>query len=89
MKVSDLVEQLTYNYRDDMSAELFVAYWDKEGISTYFDKPGAVTDEVWKGVVDEADDGEYVWQSEATDTLVEILREHAEEAGIDINGEEE
>lgn len=88
MKVSDLINQLTVGYSDNLDAEIFAMYWDKEIIASYFDVPDAVTDWVWSSTVSEVEGDEYIWQSEATDTLIEVLRENAEELGIDLDGSE-
>ena len=89
MKVSALIARLTESYGDNLDVEVYVSWWDRKIVANYFDNPDGVTEELWGLVVSEVEGDEYAWQGEATDTFIEILREHAEEADIDIDGNEE
>jgi hypothetical protein len=73
MLVKDLKKQLE-SYPDD--AELIVAYWDKDCVDGYRgnDVP-PITDEEWADVVVKYEDGEFGWQSDAAELLVEIVDE--------------
>ena len=65
MKVSALKKQLEM-YKDD--EELFVAYWDKEWVEDLVaDQP--LTDDEWSEVVNTLDEGEFYWQSLASETI--------------------
>lgn len=82
MKVKDLIEQLTA-YTPD--TELLVAYWDKETIEDYAydhltDELTELTDTQWGEVVSKYQDGEWNFQSYATDLFVDLVGEVLETA---------
>jgi hypothetical protein len=73
MLVKDLKKQLE-NYSDD--EEVIVAYWDKECVDGYRgDEVSPITDTEWSEVVVKYEDGEFGWQSDAAEALVEIVDE--------------
>lgn len=77
MKVKELIEQLKAY---DGEQELLVAYWDKETIEDYAydhltDELTELTDEQWKQVVSKYQDGEWNFQSYATDLFVDLVGE--------------
>jgi formylmethanofuran dehydrogenase subunit E-like metal-binding protein len=82
MKVKDLIEQLTA-YTPD--TELLVAYWDKATIEDYAydhltDELTELTDTQWEEVVSKYQDGEWNFQSYATDLFVDLVGEVLETA---------
>lgn len=77
MKVKELLAQLEAY---DGEQELLVAYWDKETIEDYAydhltDELTELTDEQWKQVVSKYQDGEWNFQSYATDLFVDLVEE--------------
>lgn len=73
MKVRDLLKQLR---EYDGEVELIVAFWDKETVEGYMDIDAPdLTDEQWKDVVAEYEDGEWHWQSSAAEDFVEIAQQ--------------
>jgi len=77
MKVKNLIEQLTAY---DPNTELLVAYWDKETIEDYAydhetDELSKLTDEQWNEVVDKYEDGEWNFQSYASELFVDLVGE--------------
>ena len=69
MLVKDLRKQLE-DYSED--TELIVMYWDKEFWSVE-DSP--VPQPVWEAVVNTYEEGEWGFQSDASDTITEIIAE--------------
>ena len=77
MKVKELIEQLKAYDGED---ELLVAYWDKSTIEDYAydhetDELLELTDEQWGEVVSKYQDGEWNFQSYATDLFVDLVGE--------------
>lgn len=68
MKVSALIEQLkTY----EPETELIVAYWDKEHIEG--DRDPKLTEDQWLDVVSKYENGEWYWQSMASEDFDDIV----------------
>ena len=77
MRVKDLIEQLKAYDGED---ELLVAYWDKQTVEDYAydhetDELSKLTDEQWGQVVAKYQDGEWNFQSYATDLFVDLVGE--------------
>jgi hypothetical protein len=72
MKVSKLIEQLK-EYPDD--AELYVAYWDKEWVVDMREDIPALSDNEWRDVVSLLEEGEWHWQSSASEDIDEVVAE--------------
>lgn len=77
MKVKNLIEQLQTTL--DPEDEVIVAYWDKETIEGY-NPDMELTKEQFAEVAARYEDGEYLWQSQAADTFVEMAEEVIEES---------
>ena len=69
MKVTELKKQLEA-YSDD--TELIVMYWDREFCTV---EDGVVPKEVWEQAVSTFEEGEWGFQSVASDTIIEIIAE--------------
>jgi len=77
MKVKDLLEQLK-DYEPD--TELIVAYWDKQTIEEYcydYDEDNnlTVTEDQWSQVVSKYQDGEWNFQTYASELFVDLVGE--------------
>lgn len=72
MLVKELIEQLQKNYQPEDN--LIVAYWDKDIIESYEEVP-EMTEGDWSEVVAKYEDGEFGWQSDATDSFLELVEE--------------
>jgi hypothetical protein len=77
VRVKDLIEQLKAYDGED---ELLVAYWDKQTVEDYAydhetDTLSKLTDEQWGQVVAKYQDGEWNFQSYATDLFVDLVGE--------------
>jgi hypothetical protein len=77
MKVKDLITQLTA-YEPD--TELVVAYWDKDTVEGYASGWGekdrfVLTDDQWLDVVGKYEDGEWNFQSYASELFVDLAKE--------------
>ena len=77
MKVKKLIEQLKAY---DGEQELIVAYWDKDTIEDYAydhetNELSKLTDEQWEQVVDRYEDGEWNFQSYATELFIDLVGE--------------
>ena len=78
MKVRELVSQLQLSYLPD--DEIIVAYWDKKTIEDYAydhetDELSELTDEQWGQVIAKYQDGEWNFQSYATELFVDLVGE--------------
>jgi hypothetical protein len=69
MKVTELKKQLEA-YSDD--TELIVMYWDRDFWSV---EDSVVPKEVWEQAVHTYEEGEWSFQSDASDTITEIIAE--------------
>ena len=67
MKAKELIEQLK-EYEAD--AEIFVAYWDRETANDYGISRELTADE-WVELVNTLEGGEFAWQSDAANTIVD------------------
>lgn len=72
MKVSDLIAELSRDY--DADAEIFVAYWDKDTANDYGISRELTADE-WVDVVRSLERGEFSWQSDAAETIVDVAED--------------
>jgi hypothetical protein len=77
VKVKKLIEQLKAY---DGEQELIVAYWDKDTIEDYAydhetNELSKLTDEQWEQVVDRYEDGEWNFQSYATELFIDLVGE--------------
>jgi hypothetical protein len=72
MLVKELIEQLQRYYTPEDN--LIVAYWDKGTIASYAEVK-EMTEDDWTQVVEKYENGEFGWQSDATDSFLEIAVE--------------
>ena len=72
MLIKELIEQLQRYYQPEDN--LIVAYWDKSTVEAYRSKE-EMTEDDWSEVVAKYEDGEFGWQSDAAEVLVEIVDE--------------
>ena len=73
MKVKELKERLN-EYSDD--TELIVLYWEARFWSDLLDIP--ITPDTWGTVVDTYENGEWAFQSDASETIESIVIEKTE-----------
>jgi hypothetical protein len=72
MLVKELIEQLQKYYQPEDN--LIVAYWDKGTITSYAEVK-EMTEDDWTQVVDKYENGEFGWQSDATDSFLQLTEE--------------
>jgi hypothetical protein len=77
VKVKELIEQLKAYDGED---ELIVAYWDKQTVEGYgsgWTKKAdlSLTDDQWSELVRRYGDGEWSWQSSASDDFLDLAKE--------------
>lgn len=82
MKVRELVSQLQLGYLPD--DEVIVAYWDKEtvernGSGWTKEVDLVLTDEQWGELVRRYENGEWSWQSSASNDFLDIAKEVIDE----------
>ena len=73
MKASKLIADLQLL---DPQEEIIVAYWNKEFVSDLHDLE--ITPDVWSETVFKFENGEFGWQGDADECIVEIIEEASE-----------